>query len=428
PETFSAEEFVFVVTDSSGGKAYGFCRRVLPCGVGGRYDTGRLRLPECLCLVSRRPFFSTFNSVLAIAQALRLLLWKPPSAAVALQARGGGDITPSAAGNNLEELLGQLLAGGTGGRGVPDPGQELVACGLRFVRPVDEHLSLNDVPVTPLLVRLGPRNFLRLWSAILCERRVLLVAEDVRTLSACVHAASAILYPFAWQHVYVPLLPTSMLAYVSAPMPFVIGVRYSQLEEVKQQPMNEAVFVHLERGELTGTTGMEPVPDICDGVKENLASATQKLDRALGKLAILTSRSRGGAGKDKDAHDRGSGQRCVERSGMHAEGINDTASTLFAEIKFIYGKAKKHKPALDSGGMATPDDHAIRAALLAFSVGLFGDHRVILRRHPQKRLEIDADYFIRHRREQRGDSEGVLRFLKEFTQSQMFHTHMMHIK
>ena len=50
------------------------------------------------------------------------------------------------------------------------------------------------------------------------------------------------------------------------------------------------------------------------GVKEHLASATQKLDRALGKLAILTSRSRGGAGKDKDAHDRGSGQRCVERS------------------------------------------------------------------------------------------------------------------
>lgn len=75
-------------------------------------------------------------------------------------------------------------------------------------------------------VRLGPRNFLRLWSAILCERRVLLVAEDVRTLSACVHAASAILYPFAWQHVYIPLLPTPMLEYVSAPMPFIIGVRF----------------------------------------------------------------------------------------------------------------------------------------------------------------------------------------------------------
>lgn len=38
-----------------------------------RYDTGRWRLPECLCLVSRRPFFGMFNSVLAAGQALRLL-------------------------------------------------------------------------------------------------------------------------------------------------------------------------------------------------------------------------------------------------------------------------------------------------------------------------------------------------------------------
>lgn len=52
----------------------------------------------------------------------------------------------------------------------------------------------------------------------------MLVAEDVLTLSSCVHAAMAILYPFAWQHVFIPLLPTDMLEYASAPMPFVIGV------------------------------------------------------------------------------------------------------------------------------------------------------------------------------------------------------------
>lgn len=73
-------------------------------------------------------------------------------------------------------------------------------------------------------VRLGPRNFLRLMSAILCERRIMFVAEDLTTLSECVHAATTVLYPFAWQHVLVPMLPTDMLEYVSAPMPFIIGV------------------------------------------------------------------------------------------------------------------------------------------------------------------------------------------------------------
>lgn len=169
---------------------------------------GRLRLPECLCLVSRRPFFGIFNSVLATAQALRLLVLSSSSATPGVNGSSqvrwirldwiGLDGTnfkeymtklwalslffcslqfflflifphPPPKNNlflpffvanqqshrpngKLEELLGQLLAGGTRGSGVPGPGQDLVARGLRFVRPVDEHLSLNEVPVTPLLV------------------------------------------------------------------------------------------------------------------------------------------------------------------------------------------------------------------------------------------------------------------------------------
>ena len=48
-------------------------------------------------------------------------------------------------------------------------------------------------------------------------------------------------------------------------------------------------------------------------------------------------------------------------------------------------------------------------------------------RVPFDGLTASFDGF-RHRRDQRGDSEGVIRFLQEFTQSQMFHMHMMHVK
>ncbi|CAN0362210.1 unnamed protein product, partial [Ectocarpus sp. 12 AP-2014] len=158
------------------------------------------------------------------------------------------------------------------------------------------------------------------------------------------------------------------------------------------------------------------------GVKETLASATQKLDRALGKLALLT---RGGI---KDSSDRGPRDERVGPKGMTKDGINDTASTLFAEVKAIFSKAKKQRPAGGSGSMmVTPEDHSLREALVGFNIGLFGDHRTILRRQPDVSVKVDHDYFIRYR-EQRGDSEGVLRFLKEFTQSQMFHMHMMHVK
>lgn len=45
--------------------------------------------------------------------------------------------------------------------------------------------------------------------------------------------------------------------------------------------------------------------------------------------------------------------------------------------------------------MATPEDHALRAALVGFNIGLFGDHRSILRRQPDTTVKVDHDYFMR---------------------------------
>ena len=47
-------------------------------------------------------------------------------------------------------------------------------------------------------------------ASLLLERRVLLVARDADTVSAAVHAAAALLYPFRWQHIFLPLLPLAL--------------------------------------------------------------------------------------------------------------------------------------------------------------------------------------------------------------------------
>lgn len=119
-----------------------------------RYDTGRYRLPECLCLVSRRPFFGLFHSVLAIAQALRLLHDPDTGTATALSdPRNTCGAVAAEGACKLKGFLNELWAGiGGSTEGVPGPGKELSAYGHRFVRPVDEHMSLDDIAVTPLLV------------------------------------------------------------------------------------------------------------------------------------------------------------------------------------------------------------------------------------------------------------------------------------
>ena len=46
--------------------------------------------------------------------------------------------------------------------------------------------------------------------ALLLERRIVMVAQDRDTLSASLHAAAALLYPFRWHHIYLPFLPHNL--------------------------------------------------------------------------------------------------------------------------------------------------------------------------------------------------------------------------
>lgn len=64
-------------------------------------------------------------------------------------------------------------------------------------------------------------------SALLSEQRIIMVSENVTTLSECMHGVVALLYPFNWQQIFVPLLPNALLDYLTAPMPFLIGIHAS---------------------------------------------------------------------------------------------------------------------------------------------------------------------------------------------------------
>lgn len=58
-------------------------------------------------------------------------------------------------------------------------------------------------------------------------------------LSRCAHSALALLYPFTWQHTFVPVLPASMLDICCSPTPFVMGALSPSLPEVLDMPIEE---------------------------------------------------------------------------------------------------------------------------------------------------------------------------------------------
>lgn len=59
------------------------------------------------------------------------------------------------------------------------------------------------------------------------------------TLSKCCHAMVAVIYPFTWQHTYIPVLPPAMIDIVCSPTPFLIGLLTSSLPLLRELPLEE---------------------------------------------------------------------------------------------------------------------------------------------------------------------------------------------
>jgi hypothetical protein len=97
------------------------------------------------------------------------------------------------------------------------------------------------------------------------------------------------LYPFAWQHVFIPVLPPSMLTFCCAPVPFVVGILDTYVEELNDMPMEEFIMVDLDNNRIyPPRTDYELLtPSICDSLLQSIQLARDLLlDSKKGKDAI----------------------------------------------------------------------------------------------------------------------------------------------
>ncbi|KAK1335957.1 hypothetical protein QTO34_003757 [Cnephaeus nilssonii] len=122
---------------------------------------------------------------------------------------------------------------------LPGAGNEV----LELRRPMDSRLEHVDFEC--LFTCLSVRQLIRIFASLLLERRVIFVADKLSTLSSCSHAVVALLYPFSWQHTFIPVLPASMIDIVCCPTPFLVGLLSSSLPKLKELPVEEALMVNL---------------------------------------------------------------------------------------------------------------------------------------------------------------------------------------
>jgi hypothetical protein len=94
----------------------------------------------------------------------------------------------------------------------------------------------------------------------LLERRCIFFSRDISLLSSVTHACIALIYPFSWQHIFIPVLPKSLIDYVCSPVPFLVGVLDIYKALVQSMPMEEVVFIDLDADKIVGGDDSKMLP------------------------------------------------------------------------------------------------------------------------------------------------------------------------
>lgn len=75
-----------------------------------------------------------------------------------------------------------------------------------------------------------------IFRGLMSECRFIFRSNDLAVLSTCVSTICSVLFPFAWQNIFVPIIPAMFLDYATAPMPFVLGVHDSLMPYIERIP------------------------------------------------------------------------------------------------------------------------------------------------------------------------------------------------
>ncbi|XP_068162901.1 DENN domain-containing protein 2A-like isoform X3 [Antennarius striatus] len=216
-ERYPSETFAFVLTGEDGSRRFGYCRRLLPNGKGKRF-------PEVYCIVSHLGCFDLFSKVLDEVERRRAL--SPALVQPFLRAIMEAQFPAPGRTITIKTFL-------------PGSGTEV----MELCRPSDSRLEHVDFEC--LFSCLSLRLLLRVFGSLLLERRVIFTADKLSTLSQCCHAVVALLYPFVWQHTYIPVLPSAMLDIVCTPTPFIVGLLSGFLPQLTELPLEEVLVVDL---------------------------------------------------------------------------------------------------------------------------------------------------------------------------------------
>ncbi|XP_047479888.1 DENN domain-containing protein 5B-like isoform X2 [Penaeus chinensis] len=151
--------------------------------------------------------------------------------------------------------------------------------------PTSQELPLFVYSLKEFFTVLNVESVVQLLTCVLLENQIILVSSDYYKLMLVAESICALMFPFVWQHVYVPILPASLHHFLDAPVPFIMGLQCSNDSRDTIQIPNEAnlCLVDVDEGTVEVPEDLPQFPHKIDFIHE-LTQLLLKWEVPAGKL------------------------------------------------------------------------------------------------------------------------------------------------
>ncbi|KAG8484168.1 hypothetical protein CXB51_022902 [Gossypium anomalum] len=215
---------------------------------------------KCICVVSRSPCFRVLREAL---EEIFALCFSPSGSRYKNLFFVSVHLMCHLCDNSSKPLW-DVIAHMVSNVPLPTPGKERVLfaidnCLLSVEVPPKDGLPHADISFQPLVQCLDVDNLIKLFTAVLLERRILIRSNKYSVLTLASEAICHLIYPFRWQHVYIPLLFFSGVDYIDAPTPYMMGLHSGV--DTSNLGMDGVVIVDLEFNRITTTEEIPPIPE-----------------------------------------------------------------------------------------------------------------------------------------------------------------------
>ncbi|CAG2162301.1 unnamed protein product [Oppiella nova] len=138
---------------------------------------------------------------------------------------------------------------------IPPPGGPQIRFSIgandrQFLQPpLSPTIPVTETTVYNLFEQLGIHSVVNLVCAATTEHKILFHSRSFSRLSDACLALTALMYPFVYCHIYIPILPSPLLEVLSTPTPFLMGIHSSLKNEVTD--LLDVIVVDLDGGSVT---------------------------------------------------------------------------------------------------------------------------------------------------------------------------------